>query len=64
MPRPEISQAINTAPSDADCAMFCGRLNTPPPTIALMTIKVMATRPSFTLPFETACELVIVIPFG
>ncbi|WFO11530.1 hypothetical protein MAY76_17460 [Edwardsiella ictaluri] len=47
MPTPVIAQPINKAAGLATSAMFCGRLNTPAPSIELNTSAVRAVSPSF-----------------
>ena len=47
MPTPVMIHAISTAPAPAPCDMFCGRLNMPPPTMALTTSAASIITPSF-----------------
>ena len=54
MPMPVITHAMITAITEADAAMFCGRLKMPPPIIAETTRAASAITPSFLLSFESA----------
>ena len=56
MPMPVISQPMMTAPGDAPLAMFCGRLNTPPPIIEPTTRATSGNRPSVPDRFSVAEE--------
>ena len=46
MPTPVIAHATIWPPADACCAMFCGRLKMPPPTIADTTSANRPTNPT------------------
>ncbi len=47
IPIPVIAHASITAQAEAFWDMFCGRLNIPPPTMALTTSDARAITPSF-----------------
>ena len=54
MPTPVISQPIMTAAGEAPLAIFCGRLETPPPSIEPTTRAVKDSNPSFPFPDSAA----------
>src|SRR5262249_45110889 len=64
MPTSVRVQAIMTAPSAAPLAMFCGRLNTPPPIIEPTTMPAKSGKPSLALFFgvspKTSSERAVV----